>query len=167
MVVLLEKKHVNKVNRVKHLEYAQFYREKPLGYWNTVMWSNESKFNLFGSDGKVIVWRTRDEEFSPSCIVPTVKYGGGSVKCWVCFPSSGAGNLVFIDGTMNAEVYRDILENNLLTSVKKLGMTQQWIFQQDNDPKHTAAIVTNWLNKNGIERFKWSSFSPDMNPIEY
>ena len=39
----------------------------------------------------------------------------------VCFSSSGFGSLVFIDGTMSAEVYRDILENNLLTSV----MTQQ------------------------------------------
>ena len=58
---------------------------------------------------------------------------------------------------------RDILENNLLTSV----MTQQWVFQQDNDPKHTAAIITNCLNKNGIGRFKWPSFFPDMNPIEH
>ena len=28
--------------------------EKPLGFWETVVWSDESKFNLFGSDGKVM-----------------------------------------------------------------------------------------------------------------
>ena len=48
-----KKPYVNKVNRDKRLEYAKTYREKPLGYWNNVLWTDESKFNLFGSDGKV------------------------------------------------------------------------------------------------------------------
>ena len=58
-----------------------------------------------------------EDTISPKCIVPTVRYAGGSVKCWPCFSSSGVGSLVFNDETMSAEVYRDILENNLLTSV--------------------------------------------------
>ena len=74
--------YVNKVNRRKRLEYAQTYREKPLGFWNHVVWSVENKFNLFGSDGKVMVWRTTKKELDPQCTVPTVKYNGGSVKCW-------------------------------------------------------------------------------------
>ena len=55
---------------------------------------------------------------------------------------------------MTGEMYRAILDNNLLQSVNKLGMSAQWIFQHDNDPKHTAGIVTNWLNSNGIQRLK-------------
>ena len=47
--------YVNKINRRKRLEYAKNYREKPLGFWNKVLWSGESKFNLFGSDRKVVV----------------------------------------------------------------------------------------------------------------
>ena len=46
-------------------------------------------------------------------------------------------------------------------------MGAQWIFQYDNNPKHTAGIVTNWLNSNGIQRLKWPPFSPDLNPIEH
>ena len=95
---------VNKTTRSKRLQYAKTYREKPLGYWDRVLWSDESKFNLFGSDGKVMVWRTRKEEFSPNCTVPTVKYGGGNVKCWGCFSSSGVGNLVLIDGNTTGEL---------------------------------------------------------------
>ena len=68
---------------------------------------------------------------------------------------------------MIGESYREILENNLLKSVEKLGMSHDWIFQHDNDPKHRAAIVANWLNRNGVERLPWPSFSPDMNPIEH
>ena len=90
-----------------------------------------------------MMWRTTTEELDPKCTVPTVKHGGGSVKCWGCFSSYGVGNLVFIDGNMTGEMYRAILNNNLLQSVNKLGMGAQWIFQHDNDPNHTAGIVTN------------------------
>ena len=52
-------------------------------------------------------------------MVPTVKHGGGNVKCWGCTSSSGVGNLVFIDGKITGEVYRDILQRNLFEFVKE------------------------------------------------
>ena len=157
---------MNKINRRKPLEYAKNYREKPLGFWNKVLWSDESKFNLFESDGKVVVWRSPKKEFKPECTIPTVKHGGGNVQCWGCFSSSGVGSLIFIDGNMTGELYRESLETNFLKSVEKLGMSHDWIFQRDNDSKHRATIVANWLNRNGVERFHWPLFSPDLNPIE-
>ena len=51
-------------------------------------------------------------------------------------------------------------------SVAKLGMSHDWIFQHENDPKHRAIINANWLNRNGVERLHWPSFSPDLDPIE-
>ena len=74
-----KKTYVNKINRGKRLEYARIHRDKPLGYWNDVIWSDESKFNLFGSDGMVMMWRTTTEKLDSKCTVPTVKHGGGSV----------------------------------------------------------------------------------------
>ena len=68
---------------------------------------------------------------------------------------------------MTGELYREILENNLLKSAEKLGMSHDWIFQHDNDPKHRAVIVANWLNRNGVEQLHWPLFSPDLNPIEH
>ena len=122
--VVRKKLYLNKANLGKRLEYARTYHEKPLGFWNNVIWSNESKFNLFGSDGKVMVWWSTKKEFESRCTVSTVKHGGGNVKCCVCFSSSGVGNLVFIDGNMIGELYRDILRKNLLQSAKKLNMAQ-------------------------------------------
>ena len=77
------------------------------------------------------------------------------------------GKLAFIGGNMTGEMYRRILENNLLNSVKMLSLIDEWIFQYDNDPKHRAAIVTSWLDRNKINRINWPSFSPDLNPIEH
>ena len=64
--VARKKPYLNKANRGKRLEYARTYREKPLAFWNNVIWSDESKFNLFGSDGKVMVWRST-EMYSADC----------------------------------------------------------------------------------------------------
>ena len=47
--VARKKPHINKVNREKRLEYARICREKPLGFGNHVVWSDESNFNLFDS----------------------------------------------------------------------------------------------------------------------
>ena len=108
-----KKSYLNKFNCAKRLEYARVHRAKPLGFWNNVIWSDESKFNLFGSNGKIVVWRTTNEDLDPKCTVPTVKYGDGNVKCWRWFSFSDVGNLVFIHGNMTDELYRDILQKNL------------------------------------------------------
>ena len=137
-----------------------------MDFWKLVLWSDESKFNLFGTDRKVIVWRAPEEEFQPACTVPTVKHGGSSVKVWGCFAWNGVENLAFIDGNMTRYMYKDILENSLFQSALKLNLGKNIVFQHDNDPKHTGHIVKNCLNKQGIERLNWSPFSPDMNPIQ-
>ena len=157
--------YVNKINRHKLLEYAKNYREKPLGFWNKVLWSDESKFNLFRSDRKVVVWRSPKGEFGPECTIPTVKYGGDNVECWACFSFSDVDSLVFIDANMTGESCREILDNYLLKSVDQLGISHDWIFQHENNPKRRAIIVANWLNRNEAERLHRSSFSPYLNPI--
>ena len=107
--MLLEKKpYVDKTNLMKRIQYAKKYREQLLCFWDQVLWTDESKFNLFGFDGRVMVWRTPQEAFDPRRTVPTVKHGGGNVMCWSCISSSAVGSLVFIDGNMTGEVYRDI-----------------------------------------------------------
>ncbi len=71
------------------------------------MWSDETKINLFGSDGVKRVWQQPGEEYKDKCVLPTVKYGGGSVMVWGCMSPAGTGELQFIEGTMNANIYCD------------------------------------------------------------
>lgn len=165
--VARKKPYVNKVNRGKRMKYAREMLAKPFGFWDTVIWSDESKYNLFGSDEKVMVWRSRGEEFDPKCTVPTVKYGGGSVMVWGCFTKAGVGKLYILDGTMDRFYYRRILEENLLPSIHQLGLGTNFMFMHDNDPKHTSALVNDWLRNNNIKVLEWPSSSPDLNPIEH
>ncbi|KAK6323204.1 hypothetical protein J4Q44_G00055430 [Coregonus suidteri] len=67
---------------------------------------------------------------------------------------------------MDGAMYREILANNLLPSVRALKMGRDWVFQHDNDPKHTARATKEWLRKKHLKVLEWPSQSPDLNPIE-
>ena len=43
--------------------------------WKSVLWSDESKFEIFGSNGYVFVSRREGERMISACVVPTMKYG--------------------------------------------------------------------------------------------
>ena len=77
--VARKKSYVDKTNRMKRIQYAKRYREQPLCFWDQVLWTDESQFNLFGSDGRVMVWGTPQAAFDPGYTVPTVKHGGGNI----------------------------------------------------------------------------------------
>ncbi|KAK1789178.1 hypothetical protein P4O66_015128, partial [Electrophorus voltai] len=97
----------------------------------------------------------------------SVKHGGGSIMLWGCFSAAGPGRLARVQGKMNVAMYRDILEENLLQSALDLRLGRRFIFQQDNNPKHTAKIKKEWHQDNSVNALEWPSQSPDLNPIEH
>ena len=46
---------------------------------------------------------------------------------------------------MNGAKYREILDDNLLQSAQDLRLGRRFTFQQDNDPKHAAKTMQEWL----------------------
>ncbi|KAL0156514.1 hypothetical protein M9458_047760 [Cirrhinus mrigala] len=144
----------------KHLKDSKMVRNK-------ILWSDETKIELFGLNSKRHVWRKPGTAHHLSNTVPTVKHGGGSIMLWGCFSAAETGRLVAIEGKMNADKYRDILDENLLQSAQDLRLGRRFTFQQDNDPKHTAKITKVWLHNNSLTVLEWPSQSLDLNPIEH
>jgi transposase len=79
---------------------------------------------------------------------------------------AGLGELAIIEDIMNAKRYVNILRGNLKKSVRKLGIQDSYLFQQNNDPKHTDLIIREWLLYNARSLLETLPQSPDINPIE-
>lgn len=162
-----KKPHISKKNRKDRIEYAKKYINEPPEFWNKVLFTDESKFNIFGFDGRLRVWRPPREGLNPKYTMKTVKHGGGGVMVWGCMSANGVGKLKFIDGTMDHRMYIDILKENLRPSTDQLGISGDFIFQQDNDPKHMATNSKLFLLYNTPRVMKSPAQSPDLNPIEH
>src|SRR5207244_10457843 len=66
---------------------------------------------------------------------------------------------------MDGPLYREIFTNHLFENASRV-MPKRWIFQQDNDPKHTAKGTSDLLRRRVPKILDWPSYSPDLNPIE-
>lgn len=130
-----------------------------------MLFSDESKFNLFYSDGARTVRRSKGTRLKPANVLPTVKHGGASVMVWGCFSGAGCGPIHQITGIMDRFQYRDILESVMLPYAEE-EMPLRWVFQQDNDPKHSSKLLKEWFATKNIRVLEWPSQSPDLNPIE-
>ena len=76
---------LNDKHRRKRLDFAKRYQSWTSEDWKKVIFSDESRFQLFYSNGRTYVRRRKGEEFNENCVVSTVKHGGGSVMVWGCF----------------------------------------------------------------------------------
>ena len=168
--VAAKKPLLRKVNKVKRLQWARKHANWTISQWKTVVWSDESKFELFGNKRRIFVRRHHNERYVPQCIVPTVKDGGGSIMIWDCFAGHKIGDLIRVRGIMKKEQYREISENYTVPSAHRMVVRRQPVFMQDNDPKHKSKLSANYLNQLVQEKtltlMGWPAQSPDLDPIE-
>ena len=143
--VARKKPYINSVNKNKRINFAKKYKSTDISFWKKVLFTDESKFNIFRSDEHSYVCRKPNEELKEKNLKTTVKHGAGSVLVWGCMSASGVGELCIIDGIMDQKKYLSILKQNLRPSVEKLGIQDTFQFYQDNDPKHKAHTVRMWL----------------------
>ena len=145
-------------------QWATVHARWRLQDWNRVLFTDESRFCLDFTDGRVRNWRRTGERFTNACVHERDRYGGGSVMVWggICFGLRT--ELRFVDGALTAQQYRErILEPCVVPVVRQNNL----IFQLDNARPHVARECMDYLEASQIEILPWPAFSPDLSPIEH
>lgn len=68
------------------LQFARAHQHWTPADWRRVIWSDESKFNLYNPDGGITIRRPPGKRYDEKYTRGTMKFGGGgSVMVWVGF----------------------------------------------------------------------------------
>ena len=137
---------VSSKNKKKRLEFANRYVIWTNENWAKVFFSDESKFNLFGNDGKNNEKRRICERLSAKCTKKTVKFVGGSVMVFGMFSSLGTTPLVRLQARVNEQIYKNIVHDNVVPIIQNSGFDRA-NFMQDNAPCHKAKVVMSYLSE--------------------
>ncbi|SYW81559.1 putative transposase [Ustilago hordei] len=166
---LVNKPKLLKRHYKAHLKFVNEHKDMTVEDWKKVVWSNETKINFFGPDGKQFCW-IKNTGFNSKLVRPTVKFGSGSIMIWGCMTWEGVRGIHLVLGSMNSDQYIDILNDKLLKTISDLWLQHAYTdvtFQQDNDPKHMLKKTKTWLEGNSIKVMQWPGQLPDLNPIEH
>ena len=83
---------------------------------------------------------------------------------WTGIAHGHTAELVFINGALDAQRYRDITFQLIgVRFVQRHGLT----FQHDNTRTYIARICNTYLQANYVDVLSWPAFSPDLSPIEH
>ncbi|KAG1538513.1 hypothetical protein G6F51_009727 [Rhizopus arrhizus] len=146
------------------LEWAKKHQDWTVEEWRKVVFSDETKINVWGSDGCKYYWKRPSDPLQPHHLEFTVKHGAGKLMMWGCITSEGPGYACQIyDGNMNADVYQHILDTTLRDTMEYYNFNWSNIyFQHDNDPKHKAKSTIAWLDNHQVRYISdWPAQSPD------
>ena len=136
--------------------------------WGSVLFTDESKFNVQNCDGRTRVYCQRGQRFSENCVQKRNCGGGGSVHVWAGITQFNKTDLVILNGNVNARRYIDnVLHPVALPFLRQNYRRGNFIYQYDNAPAHSARLTVNFLATNRIPVLDWPSLSPDMSPIEH
>ncbi len=130
-------------NRKQRLQFTQDHQYWTIGDWKNVAWSDESRFLLRHSDGRVRFWHKEHESMDPSCLVSMVQAGG--VMVWGIYSWHTLGPLVPIEHRLNTTTYLSIFADHVHLFMTTVYPSSDEYFQQDSAPCHKAQIISDWF----------------------
>ena len=129
--------------------------------FSKVIFTDESRFAIDGPD-HLLTWQLDDR---PRLSRDKLPVGGGGVMVWGCISSDGQVFIQRLPSNITGEIYSEFIQGTIFPMLReKFG--EDFIWQQDNAPPHTARITIDTLEENRIQVLDWPPYSPDLNPIE-
>lgn len=133
--------------------------------WNSVVFSDESRFCLGMHDGRQRVRRFRGERRNIAFSVERHVARTVGIMIWGAIAYGSRSPLVMIQGSMTAQRYVDeILEPVVIPFVQTI---EDALFQQDNARPHIARVSLRCLEDAQVQILPWPPRSPDLSPIEH
>lgn len=113
------KPYINDDHRERRLTWARKHISWSIEDWMRVLWSDESPFTI-RYKAQQWIWRTPSEKYDHRCLKGTVKSTKFQKKLmvWGCFAGTKVGELVRIDGIMDAKKYHSILQRHMFPSAQ-------------------------------------------------
>ena len=113
--------------------------------WEATVFNDEKRFSLDSPDD----WRAY-VQISQKLFRWKRQCGGASVMTWLMVLPNGLLTYRFVEGTLNADKYIDLLQISAVP-IMKLNYEEDIFFQEDNSAMHKARKVQNFLISAGIK----------------
>ncbi|MEW8544207.1 MAG: transposase [Candidatus Thiodiazotropha sp.] len=134
--------------------------------WNTVLFTDESRYCLHRIDRRARIYRRRGERFADACVNEVDRFGGGSVMVWGGISFSARTQLIIVHGNLTGQRYRDEILAPVVAPFFNANRNVT-ILQQDNARCHTARISVDFIRQQHNDILPWPARSPDLSPIEH
>lgn len=162
-----EKWTLDPEHKTLRLEWAKQYKEMPDSFWKSIVFTDECLIQ--NSPYKQKAW------VSDKSSLPLIQRDRWQAKvlCWGAISYQGICILECLEGTINSDIYVDILKRRLLRNLpalspqtKKGASMDRLIYQHDGAGIHTSFQVQSYFQSREITILPWPPRSPDLNLIE-
>ncbi|KAK4319869.1 hypothetical protein Pmani_009215 [Petrolisthes manimaculis] len=162
------KEKLTPIHKAARLRFAEQYADRGQEFWRTVIYTDETTFSsVYAKDRHC--WRRQGSRFNGENKCERAQSGRVSVPMYGCMWYGGPGELVPIEGYLNAAEYINILETCLIPSVHAYALPEPHPIRlvQDWSPIHTSRAVRQWFsNRPDVELIDWPPKGCDLNAIE-
>lgn len=138
-----------------------------LQWLETGLFSDETKINKFNFDGRSSYWISDGASIQPHqvCQIEAWWWLIYDLEMhdflWTSFYVQNRSK----DGSKPIQMHSQILFVLNYTSIQLRPTKRSFLY--DNDPKHTARSVQQWLQTQPFQLLQWPAQSLDFNPIEH
>jgi DDE superfamily endonuclease len=153
----------------KRLQWALDYVDWTLEQWCEIIFSDECSLERGAGGQREWAFRTPAQKWDKIMIEPYKKGKDICIMIWGAIWIGGRSDVIMMVRDENSPKkgysrfsYLDVLEEAIPTCWQP-----GQIFMQDNAPIHTAQVVKEYFESEGIPLLPWPPYSPDLNPIEH
>ncbi|CAH1973217.1 unnamed protein product [Acanthoscelides obtectus] len=147
--------------------------ELDVGTRGSVLFSDETRICIHGSDRRRKVYRRPRERFADCCFEERSAYGGVSCTIWGANSIGAQTDPEFIRrddrfhgrrGLTAARYIEEMLAIHVVPYDDYIG--DEFTFMHDKATSHTARIVQDYIVEVCFRVKQWPAYSSDLNPIE-